>query len=134
MKKEWIEPEIMVQQFVANEYVAACWKINCNVPLGYGYIDNNGNSKYDSGDTLLTPAGKEENQSRYKDAVFIIPVYKGFRMMVQLPILCGILVEEKAIMRFIIGVMEMALMISISQKLVMHNGRPTLMLRNSGSL
>ena len=24
MKKEWVEPEILVQQFVANEYVAAC--------------------------------------------------------------------------------------------------------------
>ena len=66
MKKEWIEPEIMVQQFVANEYVAACWKINCNVPLGYGYIDNNRNSKYDSGDTLLTPAGKRGKPKEVK--------------------------------------------------------------------
>ena len=24
MKKEWIEPEILVQEFTANEYVAAC--------------------------------------------------------------------------------------------------------------
>ena len=55
MRKEWMEPVIEVQEFVANEYVAACWKINCNVPDGYGYIDKNGNGWFDLGDKLLTP-------------------------------------------------------------------------------
>lgn len=34
MKKEWIEPEILVQEFTANEYVAACivGNIQCALP------------------------------------------------------------------------------------------------------
>lgn len=59
MKRNWVKPLAVVQQFVPNEYVAACWKINCNVPVGYGYLDNNGNGAYDWGDTLLTPRGRE---------------------------------------------------------------------------
>lgn len=56
MKKEYTTPRIYSEQFVANEYVAACWKINCNVPTGYGYIDNNKNGKFDRGvDKKLTP-------------------------------------------------------------------------------
>ncbi len=36
MRKEWMEPVIKVQEFVANEYVAACesgmvYKFECNV-------------------------------------------------------------------------------------------------------
>lgn len=56
-RKVWRRPEGVVQQFAANEYVAACWKINCNVPTGFGFIDNNGNDKYDQGDTKLTNNG-----------------------------------------------------------------------------
>lgn len=55
MKRAYVRPTMVGERFVANEYVAACWKINCNVPLGYGYIDNNGNKKFDRGDTRLTP-------------------------------------------------------------------------------
>lgn len=37
MKKEWKEPKIMVQQFMANEYVATCWGVECIVGNGnYG--------------------------------------------------------------------------------------------------
>lgn len=55
-KKEWAIPQTFVQQFAANEYVAACWKINCNVPFGFGYLDMNGNGQYDPfGDERLTP-------------------------------------------------------------------------------
>lgn len=56
MKREYVKPVMQGEAFVANEYVAACWKINCNVPDGYGYQDNNGNGQYDRGDTLLTPS------------------------------------------------------------------------------
>lgn len=34
MKKMWAEPKIAVQEFVPNEYVAACWQVGCIV--GYG--------------------------------------------------------------------------------------------------
>ena len=43
MRKEWMEPVIEVQEFVANEYVAACgdkgmvYKFECNAPKGWLY-------------------------------------------------------------------------------------------------
>ena len=37
MKKTWEHPVILVQQFEANEYVAACWSVACIVGWGnYG--------------------------------------------------------------------------------------------------
>lgn len=55
MKRAYVRPTMVGERFVANEYVAACWKIECNVPLGFGYIDKNGNGKYDRGDEKITP-------------------------------------------------------------------------------
>lgn len=49
MKKEYTTPRIYSEQFVANEYVAACWNIKCNVPSGIGYIETNGISGYQRG-------------------------------------------------------------------------------------
>lgn len=44
MKKMWAEPKIAVQEFVPNEYVAACWEVGCVVGNGnyggYGDGDN----------------------------------------------------------------------------------------------
>lgn len=43
MRKEWMEPVIEVQEFVANEYVATCgdsgtvYKFTCNAPGGWLY-------------------------------------------------------------------------------------------------
>ena len=54
MKRTYVRPTMVGERFVANEYVAACWKINCNVPKGYGYIDKNGNGKYDWNEEMLT--------------------------------------------------------------------------------
>lgn len=57
-RKVWKQPSTTVQKFVPNEYVAACWRINCNVPTGFGFIDNNGNDRYDwREDTKLTSDG-----------------------------------------------------------------------------
>lgn len=58
MKKKWVEPEILVQQFVANEYVAACYKIRCTTPNGndwfnYLFNDTNKNGVWDEDDKLL---------------------------------------------------------------------------------
>lgn len=40
MKKTWEVPVICVQQFEANEYVAACWSVACSVGFGnYGGYD-----------------------------------------------------------------------------------------------
>ena len=54
MKREYSTPEMKVEVFEASESVAACWKIKCNVPYGYGYKDNNGNGEFDDGDEQLT--------------------------------------------------------------------------------
>lgn len=45
--KTYVKPMMQSETFVANEYIAACWKINCNVPTGYGFIDKNGNKTFD---------------------------------------------------------------------------------------
>lgn len=47
MKREYSKPAMKVDVFEASEYVAACWKVKCNVPWGFGYVDNNKNGKYD---------------------------------------------------------------------------------------
>lgn len=40
MKKQWARPEAKVQEFVANEYVAACtWSAECNVDGNIEPID-----------------------------------------------------------------------------------------------
>ena len=36
MNKVWQEPQVMVQPFVANEYVAACYRIRCTTPKDNG--------------------------------------------------------------------------------------------------
>lgn len=55
MKRAYSTPAMKVEVFEASESVAACWKINCNVPDGYGYIDKNSNGRYDKGEKKLTP-------------------------------------------------------------------------------
>lgn len=47
MKREYVTPTAVCETFEANDYVAACWKIKCNVPYGYSFIDTNGNGKKD---------------------------------------------------------------------------------------
>ena len=48
MKMKWEEPRIDVQQFIPNEYVAACYYGNCNIS-GRVYMDSNHNGQYDEG-------------------------------------------------------------------------------------
>ena len=38
-KKVWFQPQAVAEQFVANEYVAACWVIECAVPDKMGGFD-----------------------------------------------------------------------------------------------
>lgn len=51
-KKVYEKPMLTTEEFVPQSYVASClgtntWLINCNVPEGFGYIDKNGNDKFD---------------------------------------------------------------------------------------
>lgn len=50
MKKEYIKPIIEGEEFIANEYVAACWTVWCNVPYGYAYFEKNGVEGYQKGE------------------------------------------------------------------------------------
>lgn len=49
MRKQWFAPKAEGEKFVANEYVAACYKIKCNVPSGVGYYEKNGKPGYQNG-------------------------------------------------------------------------------------
>lgn len=57
MKKRWEEPMILVQQFVANEYVAACGDENkvyqfvCDAPAGFLYYYPSTDGKIDGENT-----------------------------------------------------------------------------------
>jgi len=57
MKKEWKSPQLKVEEYVANEYVAACYKIYCETPNSNSryykvYYDTNGNGQLDAQDKL----------------------------------------------------------------------------------
>lgn len=58
MKKEYVKPIIYSEKFVANEFIAACYKIRCTTPNNnsfykYIYADSNNNGEWDSGDEKL---------------------------------------------------------------------------------
>ena len=62
MKEMWTEPRIEVQKFVANEYVAACYRIRCTTPNGnesyyYIYADSNQNGVWDKNDRPIYNSG-----------------------------------------------------------------------------
>lgn len=46
MKKVYQHPQVVVQEFAPNEYVAACYHGKCNI-TGYVFNDTNGNGQYD---------------------------------------------------------------------------------------
>lgn len=49
MRREYVKPVMQSEEFVANEYVAACWTIHCNVPYGTGYLETNGQADLQTG-------------------------------------------------------------------------------------
>lgn len=53
MKRKYTKPSMSIDIFKANEYIAACWNIKCNVPYGYGFIDANGDGKYNKGENKI---------------------------------------------------------------------------------
>lgn len=48
MKKEYVRPTMVGEEFVANEYVAACFHGVCNIS-GYVFTDSNGDGEYQAG-------------------------------------------------------------------------------------
>ncbi|MGN0313333.1 MAG: hypothetical protein ACI4EG_00930 [Fusicatenibacter sp.] len=59
MKRNWERPSVMVQEFEANEYVAACWYVACNWEAANAVEktmsptnpNNNGRNNYTDGQT-----------------------------------------------------------------------------------
>ena len=60
-KKNYLRPVMQVEQFVPNQYIAACWIVHCNVGYGYGWVDSNDNNKLDDGEYLVSPT-REQSQ------------------------------------------------------------------------
>lgn len=58
-KRNYVKPLLNSEEFVPQTYVAACgdetvtWSIKCNVTRGFGFLDNNSNNIFDTGDTYL---------------------------------------------------------------------------------
>ena len=44
--KNYVKPMMESEVFAANEYIAACYNIRCNVPSGIGYYETNGEPGY----------------------------------------------------------------------------------------
>ncbi|MFQ7522851.1 MAG: hypothetical protein ACLRLW_06385 [Terrisporobacter sp.] len=57
MKKQYEKPSMSIDMFEANEYIAACWSISCNVPRGYGYYEINGIKGYQRGEDQYIDQG-----------------------------------------------------------------------------
>ena len=56
--KDYVRPMMESEDFAANEYIAACYRIRCTTPQGnsafnYLYDDSNDNGIWDSEDKLL---------------------------------------------------------------------------------
>lgn len=50
MKRTYVTPVMECESFAADQYVAACYKINCNVPgYGHGYVESNGQTGLQTG-------------------------------------------------------------------------------------
>lgn len=68
MRKEWMEPVIEVQEFVANEYVAACgdsgtvYKFTCNALGGWLYYYPESDSQIDGN---YTGSGSQKSIGSY---------------------------------------------------------------------
>lgn len=56
MKREYVRPMFMAEQFVANEYVATCFTGYCDVTSDriYGWDDKDNDGEYDLGEEILS--------------------------------------------------------------------------------
>ena len=92
MKKKWIEPQILVQEFVPNEYVAACgdknkvYKFKCTADAGTLYYYPQGDGTIDgiyrgTGKAKelgsYQPCGTQVQQMVFMMDMFIHPHTKG---------------------------------------------------------
>lgn len=100
MKKTWEEPKIMVQKFVANEYVAACSDVNvvynfeCNAGKPYthyavkdskGYVATISGKSMDGIFSYYTPCGEthqaESDSGFLEGTILIIHGHERMRIL-----------------------------------------------------
>ena len=60
--RNWVKPRTEVQKFEANEYVAACWGVGCDVKWSNGYEMNHGNDYWNGVTHDAAHCGNSANQ------------------------------------------------------------------------
>lgn len=60
--RSWVKPRTEVQKFEANEYVAACWGVGCDVEWSNGYEMNHGNDYWNGVTHDAAHCGNSANQ------------------------------------------------------------------------
>ena len=48
MKQTWVTPRVNIQNFEANEYVAACWGVGCDWSTANDYEQKNGPNQWET--------------------------------------------------------------------------------------
>lgn len=67
MKKKYVTPVMVGEEFIANEYVAACWGVGCDVTTANAIEDSMGNYDYPNLYHGADHCGLSGNQVIYDD-------------------------------------------------------------------
>lgn len=63
-KKTYCKPEMQVEEFAPNEYIAACYKVKCDCPHGYSlWLESNGEEG-------LQTTGRNRDEEVYQSGGF----------------------------------------------------------------
>lgn len=67
MKKRWETPKAMVEEFEANEYVAACWGVGCDILWSNTYEKEHGRDYWKGVTHTSDHCGNSSNQVIFDD-------------------------------------------------------------------
>ena len=67
MKKRWETPKAMVEEFEANEYIAACWGVGCDTSWSNKYEKEHGGDYWYGVTHALDHCGNSSNQVIFDD-------------------------------------------------------------------
>ena len=65
--RRWVKPRTEVQKFEANEYVAACWGVGCDVSWSNWYEKNHGKDYWNGVTHDAAHCGNSSNQVIFDD-------------------------------------------------------------------
>lgn len=65
--RSWVKPRTEVQKFEANEYVAACWGVGCDVKWSNRYEMNHGKDYWNGVTHDVAHCGNSSNQVIFDD-------------------------------------------------------------------